>query len=141
MGSKYSNRPPPRKKLWVCQKSPVALAKPSYPKSLLCTVMLKTVWGLPSDPKYQATFLLLPASPTGPYQGSDPSGASVCGITLYWGVGATTAYATGAWILYMGTDNGVWTTEATPADAPFRYASSHVQTIMQPYNTDLLITT
>ena len=103
MSTKFAVRPAPRKRPWICKRSPPCLDPPSIPPTLICTFSLQKYWPLPVSDVYAGSFLLRWRPSLHFWQDSDlqpPNGITVeYTYDLITGVCSTYAlWQVGTWI-------------------------------------------
>lgn len=82
MSSKFSVRPAPRKRPWICKRSPPCYKPPPWPRSLYCTFWFRHRWPDPPVPDLSGTILLVSTHEFGPYSGVWGSGWKTVGISF-----------------------------------------------------------
>lgn len=76
MSTKFAVRPAPRKRPWICKRSPPCLPPPPIPPSLLCTYNIHPIGAPPPNDPFGDTFRLTRVLPFLTYYGfSTPLGA------------------------------------------------------------------
>lgn len=69
LSTKFSIRPAPRKRPWICKASPIATCEPPVPKTLTATFSLQRFIPDPPGAWYAGTFLLFQTIGTDNYSG------------------------------------------------------------------------
>lgn len=97
MSTKFSIRPAPRKKPWICKRSPPCLKPDPIPKSLLCSYMVQIVTGPAAGQIHRGTFAVPYSGAAWTFIGADPAPGAAFWIN--WTYDPTTRTAT-AWSQY-----------------------------------------
>ena len=85
MSTKFSVRPAPRKKPWVCKRSPPCLLPPLQPKTLTASFYIRRVQPPPPGPPMSGTFLLHVIGIGGhEYQGTWSDGPDYYWLTFWY---------------------------------------------------------
>lgn len=125
MSTKFSIRPAPRKRPWICKRSPPCLPTPSYPPSLIATFSLiyRPPIGLPSS-AYGS--LLLEWKPLGNrYQGTWTSGLDWYDLDFFRNFVTDEVYAIGSWAVNGNHNWGQYPYQTSPpAPMPVYYAAT-----------------
>lgn len=140
MSTKFAQRPAPRKRPWICKRSPPCLIAPTFPPTLLCTFSLQKYWPLPVSDTYAGTFLLRwrPVLRFWMDSALDPPNGITAEYTYEPATGVCTAYAfwqVGPWIddgWFDVFDAGIW--------PKMFYFSKNVQATTYYWNATLQIT-
>lgn len=111
MSTKFSVRPAPRKRPWICKRSPPCLIPPPIPASLLCTYQVTILTG-PFAPQTVRGSFALPhvGAPGWTFQGADPTGGP---FWIDWNYNPNDRTAA-AWSMYGSPgyiDMGDWGTK------------------------------
>jgi hypothetical protein len=141
MSSKFSVRPAPRKRPWICKAGPPALPMPPYPLQLLASVSLKYIGPLPPSDRWACTFVLKPLSSIGPYRGDFITPTDRINLTFYWAQGDPQGYADALFRVGPYFTPGTWETKTVTPNPYLRY-ESHILVPANPGNwsTVLIIT-
>lgn len=140
MSSKFSIRPAPRKRPWICKASPPALPVPSYPPSLYATLYLFNDTPGPPAIVFDQTLLLIPAGPTGPYSKTWSQGGNLLQLNFAWGLGDDSASATAAWMIGVYIDNGTFPAQQVSQWPKLSYAAFEIQGTAGTYRARLRVT-
>lgn len=108
MTTKYSKRPAPRKRPWICKRSPPCLIAPPIPPDLVATFALQKTHPPPQGP-YRTGSLLLKYRPFfGLYDGAWAQGSDGFALVFNYTVGNPIAVATASWDLDTLLDWGAY---------------------------------
>jgi len=141
MSSKFSIRPAPRKRPWICKASPPTLVQPPYPPHVLASVSLKYLGPLAPGDRWYATFHLKPLSSVGPYRASYSASGNTITLTWHWGQGDATAYASANFSVGIYADFRSWETQSVTPNPYLRYESHRlIPTGGNLWSTVLVIT-
>ncbi len=84
MSTKFSIRPAPRKRPWLCKRSPPCLVPPPIPPNVLCTFSIKKMQPLPTSATWSATFTLLWVPLMPGYSGTFTESVNFYTIDFFW---------------------------------------------------------
>lgn len=126
MSTKFSVRPAPRKKPWICKRSPPCLVPPPFPPSLLASFSLKSNTPL-IPPAEDAGSLILTWKPlTNNYRGSWRSGSDFYNCTFSYDPITALARAVANWDIDTVADSGFYPEQTIPLPPNLLY---HVQSV------------
>ncbi len=140
MSTKFSVRPAPRKKPWICKRSPPCLIPPPYPASLLATFSLQ-LNNPPAPGIEHAGSLILTWRPVPAlYRGTWQDGFKY--FTCYFTYDTTTGHATASAVWDIGPPPtiGAYPDQEIPLPPLLLYHVEQVSTLPDTYLAALTIT-
>jgi len=140
MSTKFSIRPAPRKKPWICKRSPPCLTPSPIPRTFIATFTLKRTWPPPPGPSYGGTFLLY-YQWLGSWKGSwtsPPSNGFTAEFLQHQITGYTRVLTD--WDLNHSIDWGFWEPKTTHLYPGIYYESWNVQPTFFRWSGQLLVT-
>lgn len=140
LSTKFAVRPAPRKRPWICKRSPPCLVPPALPPTLLCTIFIQKYWPLPQAGPLQGTFLLSWRPMLSHWSSSliiPPDGCTVI-YTYDLASGACDAYVD--WQVGGFIDDGTFDVTNSGAWPKMFYFSKNVEATTYYWNVTLQIT-
>ena len=140
MSTKFSVRPAPRKRPWLCTRSPPCLIPPPFPLSLICTWYLRRMYPAPPQLPNQGTLLLLWQPGPRTYHGiwGAPARSYDCTFKIDQTTGWCSAGAT--WSLFGGVDGGTYHGNHAKTHPHMFYNSSLVYAGFASWQAEITIT-
>ncbi len=141
MSTKFAVRPAPRKRPWICKRSPPCLKPPAYPPVLICTFALQRRRPLPSQLIIQGTFLLLHIGPGARYNGVWGTGFDYFDCRFRYTIDPPTASAEAFWSAGPSSDHGNYPIYKITPPPLLRYEAAAIQADNWDWWTRVLVTT
>lgn len=140
MSTKFAIRPAPRKRPWICKRSPPCLIPKPVPDPLMCSFFLDTQNPAHSDGGIRGTLLLYATGPPWHWEGAWTDTGAWFNCLFNWEPGPRTAWAHSSWITTLAAGLGTWERLAATPPPNLLYHSFHVETTTEPWVGDVLIT-
>lgn len=140
MSTKFSIRPAPRKRPWICKRSPPCLPWKAIPKKLLATFWLKSQPPTAPFAEFQGSFTLDHVPPSRDYYGQ--WWQAPYWFDLNWSFTVDPARGGGgsAWTTPDHAPLGTWPELPIPLPPALFYYAAHVDASPSPWFGTLLIT-
>ena len=140
LSTKFAQRPAPRKRPWICKRSPPCLRPPTLPPTLLCSFSVQKFYPLPVSDTYFGTFLLRYRPMLALWKDSavDPPNAFTCEFAYSLATGD--CQASGEWQVGTWLDWGTYDVRNAGAWPKLFYLSRQVATTNYSWNATLQIT-
>ncbi len=141
MSTKFAVRPAPRKRPWICKRSPPCLVPPSFPPVLLCTFALQRRRPPPAQPTMQGSVLLHHIGPGAQYRGVWASDFDYFDCRFRYTINPPTARAEVFWSAGPSSDHGDYPINPITLPPLLRYQAASIQADNWDWWTRLLVTT
>lgn len=140
MSTKFSVRPAPRKRPWICKRSPPCLIPPTWPPSLVASWSLQKLQPPPQGPGFGGSLLLRWRPMLAHYSGSWLSPPN--GFTLVFNFNPITGHTTNnaQWDLGGFLDWGTYAYSTFSLPANFLFNSQYVSATTYQWRGALTIT-
>lgn len=140
MSTKFSIRPAPRKRPWICKRSPPCLIPAPYPASLLCSFMLQRRIPGGHDPPHTGSLILPWRAFLNHYQGSWLQAADGFTATFIYNRTTGQAQCTATWDLDTHIDFGNYPPTIIPLPPKLLYTAAAIAATTWEWRAALNIT-
>ncbi len=140
MSTKYSVRPAPRKRPWICKRSPPCLIPPPYPQTLLATFTMKQLFLPLTNGEYAGSFLLEWQAGPNHYHGIWIQALDSYECTFFYDPITALAYATLVIDLGGNLDLGFLPQQKIPLPPKLLFHSDTLTAFGLPWHMRLTIT-
>ncbi len=141
MSTKFSVRPAPRKRPWICKRSPPCLPPPPFPPSLTCTFALQRRQPPPPQTQIGGSLLLLSTAPHTRYRGRWDSGFDYFELIFHYDPTTATGWGEAYWSAGPTSDHGNFPELPVKLPPFFLYQATDVVADNWDWWIRLLITT
>lgn len=138
--TKFATRPAPRKRPWICKRSPPCLPPPPYPPSLLGSFTIQRRQPPPAQTPIAGSFLLYRQPGPNYYLGRWDSGFDYFICHFHYDLATDEGWAEAYWSAGPTSDHGNYFVEPIRPPPILHYFSAHIQADNWDWWTALLIT-
>lgn len=140
MSTKFSIRPAPRKRPWICKRSPPCLKPPPFPPSLIASWSLQRLRPPPQHAIHTGSLVLTWQPLTSTYDGASLIGAQSFLCVFQYDPLTALAHAWADWSLPPDTDWGPYPTMKIPLPPNLIYDVYSVNATLHEWRAELTIT-
>lgn len=138
--TKFSQRPAPRKRPWICKASPICLPPPVIPSVLICSFWVRTQTPTFPAESIVGSMILLPTMPGWIFAGEWSDAPEWMKVIFEFFPLPNQAAARGDWHTQTQADTANWETKVIPAYPPIFYQSFVLSGAAQHSIGEILIT-
>lgn len=140
MSTKFSVRPAPRKRPWICKRSPPCLIPPVFPPSLIATFALTRLEPPPHGDPYSGSLLLKWVAPLNHYSGVWTDGPNFYYGWFFHDPVTGISHATAYWDLGAYIENANYPVLELPLHPHLCYDTQQIETTTHPWRSRITIT-
>ncbi len=140
MSTKFSIRPAPRKRPWICKRSPPCLKPPLFPPSLTCTFFVQKMAPAPIGPRHAGSLILDWNPPSGYYDGIWRSGLDLFHCVFIHDTITGLSQATATWDFNFVLQRSIWPEQTIPLHPNILYNVYSPSTTTWQWRGQLTIT-
>ena len=140
MTTKFSTRPAPRKRPWICKRSPPCLIPPPFPPSLLASFIIQKIKPPPRGSAWSGSLILTWLPIPAIYKGSLLEGADSYTCTFTYDHATSTGHAYTEWTVFPFLDWGTDATKQILLPPSLNYYDESVTTGFDTWHATLSIT-
>lgn len=127
MSSKFSIRPAPRKRPWICKRSPPCLPVPPYPPSVLVSFQIQRRRPPPPQAAITGSFIALHVPPGAHYNGIWEAGFDYFDLWFHYDLATATGWSEAFWSAGPTSDHGNFPEKPIILPPNIRYTTAAVR--------------